>query len=692
MKKFMKTKAGVVLFSFSVFAVWALLAAQSVQAQVAPSAPPGCPSSSIISNIADADTATVDDSIPNLSGELVNDDDTNTPENERVRTLYFKLTVPALTAGELTVTAQSGAPRTVGRLCRGGSSLIVHPRTASDATNDEPNFEANMVPVTPGDYYVVVSGQNVDNAGVRQTTPEEGTVTLTVSFNGVRPTTAGTSDVGNLRVRGQRDEYDLTTSIGGLLTVQTTGSTDTKGEFTGDNTDMGVTADAGGSSSNFQIIAPVTAGDKMVFVEGQVPTETGEYTLDVDFEVATSLTLDNNLAVTYGDATDDSEPTEIKSGEADYFFFSVTANQGLMTIETKRHASITSGAGTPTRGTLYGPKGLIETDDNSGDGGNFWLRAPVAAGNYIVKVEGQGSGPYILDISTATATVVAPGGASTEVTVTAPAGSAAAHVAHYHITVATAGTLQVRTTGNVDTVGELYGPDGGLIAEDEDSGEDANFQITEYVEAGGYIVVVRAADRMTNGMYTLQTGFIEGVEVDPPDTGGGGGGGGGGTTPPPDPDPTGSLDEPPPGGVRSGIGIIRGWVCQDAGNGVEIRIMNSDGTRAATFTAPYGSDRGDVDIDEHCDRRTDGVGFAVQYNYNLLAEGTYTIEAYVGRDQVGLSSGGQTNTFRVVRIGGEFEIRLSSGRIPVQNFPRQGDTTILEWDQSSQNFQIVDHQ
>ena len=119
--------------------------------------------------------------------------------------------------------------------------------------------------------------------------------------------------------------------------------------------------------------------------------------------------------------------------------------------------------------------------------------------------------------------------------------------------------------------------------------------------------------------------------------------------------------------------------------------MNSDGTRAATFTAPYGSERGDVGVQQLCGRRSPAanVGFAAQFNYNLLPAGTYTIEAFVGREQIGLNNG-QTNSFRVVRIGREFEIRLRSGRIPVTDFPRIGDTTILEWDQPSQNFQIVD--
>ena len=69
-------------------------------------------------------------------------------------------------------------------------------------------------------------------------------------------------------------------------------------------------------------------------------------------------------------------------------------------------------------------------------------------------------------------------------------------------------------------------------------------------------------------------------------------------------------------------------MCQDDGNGVEIRITGPSGSpdsQTRTFTAPYGSDRGDVNVSEHCeDRIVNGVGFAAQYNYNLLPAGTYT--------------------------------------------------------------------
>lgn len=700
MKVPLTTKVRIFIVSFPILAVWTLLAAPLLQAQVAPSAP----SCSVPSSVTDDKT----DTTPNLeaneitiSSGTVTDDLSGNITAERELD-YFKIIVPDLVVGELgvEVTGAGSGLRTVARLCRGRSTIATHPNIATGRDDDEAQANIMMQKVTPGDYYVVVRGQDVDADGVRipsDGTHPTGTYTLTLTFSGVYPTAAGASATGSLSSRGELDSYALTSDSAGLLTVKTTGSTDTKGTFSGDNTDMEVTAEAGGSGGNFQIIVPVTAGAKTVSVQGQSATTTGDYTLDVDFEVAETLTL-TNLSNSGSDPDSDSDSggSEIKRGEADYFFFTVESGElGLMTIQTVKHASITSGAGTSTRGTLYGPEGLITTDDNSGDGGNFKLSAPVAAGNYIVKVEGQSAGPYTLEISTSIATALEPGtNTETPVIVTAAETSGTLHVAYHQIAVPSVGTLQVLTTGDVDTVGTLYGPDGREIATNEDGGKDNNFKITRYLEmAGNYIIVVSAADRTTSGTYTLQTGFIEGVEVNQPNTGGGSDSGGStGTTP--DPDEIGALDEPPNGGVRSGIGIIRGWVCQDDGAGVQIRILNADGQRVTSFTAPYGSSRRDVPVPDRCeDQRTTNVGFAVQYNYNLLAEGTYRMQAFVAGEQVGPSSGGQTNTFRVVRISNqEFLERTRSGRVSVEDFPRAGETTVLEWDQQSQNFQIVDQE
>ena len=79
-----------------------------------------------------------------------------------------------------------------------------------------------------------------------------------------------------------------------------------------------------------------------------------------------------------------------------------------------------------------------------------------------------------------------------------------------------------------------------------------------------------------------------------------------------------------PDGVRSGIGLISGWVC--AANSVEIRISNAQG-RVATLNAAYGTTRADTVGVRVIIKRTT-TGFGMTYNFNHLPEGTYTIGAY----------------------------------------------------------------
>ena len=84
------------------------------------------------------------------------------------------------------------------------------------------------------------------------------------------------------------DEYTLTVTAPGLLTVETTGSTDTIGALDLTTGAVGEVAhtESGGSGDNFKIIVPVIAGSYTLEVEGQTSRTTGAYALDMDFKVA----------------------------------------------------------------------------------------------------------------------------------------------------------------------------------------------------------------------------------------------------------------------------------------------------------------------------------------------------------------------------------------------------------------------
>ena len=72
------------------------------------------------------------------------------------------------------------------------------------------------------------------------------------------------------------------------------------------------------------------------------------------------------------------------------------------------------------------------------------------------------------------------------------------------------GALEVQTTGNLDTVGELLDSDGRLLNRDNDGGEAANFRIERHIDDRSYCLRVTAASGGI-GNYTLHTTHTPGT-------------------------------------------------------------------------------------------------------------------------------------------------------------------------------------
>jgi hypothetical protein len=135
------------------------------------------------------------------------------------------------------------------------------------------------------------------------------------------------------------------------------------------------------------------------------------------------------------------------------------------------------------------------------------------------------------------------------------------------------------------------------------------------------------------------------------------------------------LEDPQPGSFQSGIGLIRGWVCN--ASRVEIEF---DGN--LTLQAAYGTSRAD----------TSGIcgdegnnGFGLLFNWNLLGDGAHTVRALA--DGVVFAQA----TFTVTTLGlGEQFPRGVSGAAQLTGFPVAGAKTLVQWQESLQNFLIID--
>ncbi len=137
----------------------------------------------------------------------------------------------------------------------------------------------------------------------------------------------------------------------------------------------------------------------------------------------------------------------------------------------------------------------------------------------------------------------------------------------------------------------------------------------------------------------------------------------------------GYLENPGPNSFQSGIGVLSGWVCE--AEAVEIEIGTESG-ETERLAAGYGTER--ADTEEMCGD-TDN-GFGLLFNWNRLRDGEHTVIAYVDNVELGRA------TVRVTTLGYEF-LRGAEGECVVEDFPRLGQSVLLEWQQTSQNFIIT---
>ena len=133
----------------------------------------------------------------------------------------------------------------------------------------------------------------------------------------------------------------------------------------------------------------------------------------------------------------------------------------------------------------------------------------------------------------------------------------------------------------------------------------------------------------------------------------------------------GFLENPGANSFQSGIGLISGWTC-DADE-VEI-VLNGEPQEAA-----YGTAR--LDTEAVCGD-TDN-GFGLLFNWNLLGDGEHEVVALV--DGVELDRA----TVTVTTLGTEF-LRDVTGTCTAADFPTMDETVTLAWQQTQQNFVIVD--
>ena len=141
-----------------------------------------------------------------------------------------------------------------------------------------------------------------------------------------------------------------------------------------------------------------------------------------------------------------------------------------------------------------------------------------------------------------------------------------------------------------------------------------------------------------------------------------------------------TLDIPGNGAKLSGVSVISGWKCK--AEGALTIVFNDDGNHIPLL---YGTRRSDVLNAGACDSAD--VGFVAIWNWGNLGDGTHTAAAYDDYDNN--KEPFARSTFTVTTPGDDF-LEGASKQVTVEDFPNPGDTTVLEWNQGTQHFEIVD--
>ena len=134
------------------------------------------------------------------------------------------------------------------------------------------------------------------------------------------------------------------------------------------------------------------------------------------------------------------------------------------------------------------------------------------------------------------------------------------------------------------------------------------------------------------------------------------------------------LESPAHDATVSGIGFISGWKC-DAEN-ITVRLDGGEPIPVA-----MRQPRGDLLLNKTCGETIEH-GFIQQINWGYVGDGEHEMVAYDDGVEFARS------TFTVGSTGEEFLTDLRR-RSLIENFPSRGEDTFLEWNESTQHFEVL---
>ena len=311
-----------------------------------------------------------------------------------------------------------------------------------------------------------------------------------------------------------------------LLTLFTSGDTDTYIEAYGpDDPEVYIAENDDGEDANASLSVLIEGGQKVwVLVRGYDESVEGSYSFHSELEPfeddpsEPDNTLEDANQLMVGYSADDYEPltrTLMPSGDEDWYFIDISDTPDQNTI-----LSVETRGSLDTFLDLYDSNGLpmLENDDGGeGDNGriDFFIEQ---AGRYYVKVrhyDGSDQGEYQVyaQFVQATPDQWEPDDSRGEARQAEPNGTPqiknftpAVDQDWVTFTLTETSTVEIMTTGDVDTYIELFDRLGNRIAEDDDGGSDYNARVERLLQTGQYYIRIYQVegDAVFGAEYALQ--------------------------------------------------------------------------------------------------------------------------------------------------------------------------------------------
>ncbi len=181
-------------------------------------------------------------------------------------------------------------------------------------------------------------------------------------------------------------------------------------------------------------------------------------------------------------------------------------DQYFLDVSGPTRAAIYTTGGIDTEATLFDPDDRrIASDDNGGDGLNFRIESLLLRrGRYRLRLVAYGDdlqgGSYTLHAERGGGLrALSLGGLPQQGAILSDG-----EADNFLMDITGPTSVAIHTSGGVDTGGELYDPEGGLVAWDDDGGEGNNFRIdTVLLRRGTYLLRIVSSHPDSTGSYTL---------------------------------------------------------------------------------------------------------------------------------------------------------------------------------------------